>query len=96
MEDRRIEAREMLKEEEERKEEAKKRKESYALLRVSLDFLKQREDKWRIRRIDECERIKEEDKKDRLACCKEKKKRYGMKKLSKEENLRLNMRKEER
>ena len=54
MEERRIEAREMLLEDERRKREAKNRKDSFALLR-----LKEREDKWRGRRIDECERIKE-------------------------------------
>ena len=42
------------------------------------------------------ERIKEEEKKDRLAICKEKKKRYGIKKMNKEENRRLKERTEER
>ena len=73
MEDRRKEARDQLQEDEERKRRAKKRKESFELLRTSLEFLSKREDKWRIRRIEECERIKEEERKDRLAICKEKK-----------------------
>ena len=59
-------------------------------------MLKSNEDKWRCRRIEECERIKEEDKKERLAIAKEKKKRYGIKRLSKEENKRLKLRIEER
>jgi hypothetical protein len=47
-------------------------------------------------RIDECDRIREEEKKDRLAVAKEKKRKYGLKRLSKEENMRMTMRTEER
>ena len=74
MEERRNEAQARLQEDGERKERARKRKESFALLSASIEFLKKREDKWRCRKIDECIRIKEEEKKDRLAVCKEKKK----------------------
>jgi hypothetical protein len=73
-----------------------KREESFKLLRLCITFLREKEDKWRVRKIEECERIREEEKRDRLAVCKEKKKRYGIKKISKEENLRLKKRTEER
>ena len=65
-------------------------------MRMSVEYLKQNEDRWRCRKIDECERIKEEEKKDRLAIVKGKKKRYGLQKLSKEENRRLKSRTEDR
>ena len=61
-----------------------------------MEYLKQNEDRWRCRKIDECERIKEAEKKDRLAIVKGKKKRYGLQKLSKEENRRLKSRTEDR
>ena len=96
MEDRRQEARDQHIEDEERKARSRKRRESFELLRTCLDYLKEKEDVWRMRKIDECERIKEEEKKDRLAVCKEKKRWYGIKKLSKEENAKLKMRTEER
>ena len=47
-------------------------------------FLRTNADKWRERKIDECDRIREEEKKDRLAVVKEKRK--------KEENLRMTIR----
>ena len=96
MEEKRVEAREMIKGEEERKEMAKRMKESWALLRLSTAFLKENEEGWRKRKLEECERIREEDKKDRLALGREKKRKYGIRKLSKEENQRLKRRTEER
>ena len=96
MEERREEARERLIEEEERKGMARKKEESWALMREAAKFLKENTDKWRERRIEECDKIREEDKRDRLAVAKEKKKRYGMKRLSKEENQRMTRRTEER
>ena len=72
------------------------RKKHWKLLRLSTDFLKQNAPKWRTSRIEECARIKELEKEDRLSIVKEKKKRYRLKRLSKEENLRLKMRTEER
>ena len=57
-----------------------------------MDFLRENDAKWQTRRKEEVDRIKEEEKKDRLAICKEKKKIYGIKKLNKEENLRLKRR----
>ena len=96
MEERRKEARELLRIEEGRKKEAKKKEESWALLRTSIAFLKEQEWKWKQRQIEEVERIKEEEKADRLAVVREKKKRYGISKLSKEENQRLKLRTEDR
>ena len=62
---------------------------------MGVECLKQNEDSWRCRKIDECERIKEEEKRDRLAIVKGMKKRYGLQKLSKEENRRLKSRTED-
>ena len=73
-----------------------KKESNWSLLRESMSFLKENESKWQHRRIKEVDRIKEEEKKDRLAICKEKKKRYGIKKMNKEENRRLKERTEER
>ena len=81
---------------EDRKREAKRKKEVWDLMRESMDFLSKNQEKWRERGIEESKRIKEEDKKDWLAIAKEKKKRYGIKVLSKEESRRLKMRTEER
>jgi hypothetical protein len=44
----------------------------------------------------ECDRIREEKKMDRLAVVREKKRKYGIKRISKEENMRLKKRTEER
>ena len=85
-----------FKEEDERKGMARRKEESWELMRVAARFLKDNTDKWKERRIEECDRIREEDKRDRLAVAKEKKKRYGLKRLSKEENTRMTRRTEER
>ena len=92
MEERREEARERLMEEEERKGMARNKEESWVLMRDATNFLRENTDKLRERRIEECDRIREEDKRDRLAVTKEKKKRYGIKRLSKEENQRMTIR----
>ena len=68
----------------------------WEMLRESVNILKNNEERWRTRRIDECERIKEEEKRDRLAIVREKRKRYGLKKLSVEEKRRLKRRTEDR
>ena len=83
-------------EDEKRRMTAKKREEHWHMLRLSIEYLKQQETKWMTRRIAECERIKEEEKKDRLAIVSEQRKRYGLKGLNKEENMRLKKRTEER
>jgi hypothetical protein len=96
MEERREEARERQMEEDERKGVARRKEESWALMRVAVNFLRENTDKWRERRIEKCDMIREEDKRDRLAVSNEKKKRYGMKRLSKEENQRMTRRTEDR
>ena len=83
-------------EDEGRKRRAKAREEHWELLRQSMEYLKKNESKWRTRKIEECEKIREDAKIDRLAIAREKKKRYGIKTMNKEENKRLKMRTEER
>ena len=58
--------------------------------------LKEKDGAWRQRRIEECDKIREEEKRDRLAVTREKKKRYGINKISKDENLKIKRRTEER
>ena len=65
-------------------------------MRLSIQYLKENEPKWRSRKIKECERIRQEEKNDRLAISKMKKMRYGIKGLNKEENGRMKQRTEER
>ena len=65
-------------------------------MREAIDFIKKNGKGWVERRSRECERIREEEKLDRLAVVKQKKRRYGTNKLSKEENSRLRLRTEER
>ena len=83
-------------EDEDRKKRALAKERAWEMLRESVNILKSNEERWRTRRIDECERIKEEEKRDRLAIVREKRKRYGLKKLSVEENRRLKRRTEDR
>ena len=47
-------------------------------------------------KIEEIERIRKEEKEERLAICKQKKKKYRLKQLNKEENKRIKERSEER
>jgi hypothetical protein len=63
---------------------------------MSISFLKENEEGWKLRKMKECERIREEEKQDRLALTREKKRKYGIKKISKEENQRLKKRTGER
>ena len=74
----------MMEGDEERKRESKRKREVWDLMRVSMEFLRKNKEKWRERKLEETKRIKEEDKRDRLAVAKEKKKRYGIKGLSRE------------
>ena len=60
-----------------RKENAQRREEHWRLLRLCVQELKVMESKWSTRKIEECEKIKEEANEDRLAIGREK--RYGMK-----------------
>ena len=96
MEEKRKEDRERLSLEEGKKKEAKKKADSWALLRLSMKYLKEKDVAWRQRRIEECDKIREEDKRDRLAVAREKKKRYGINKISKDENTKIKKRTEER
>ena len=96
MEEIREESRLLMQEENERKEAAMKKKESWELMRKCIDLLKANGDRWRERKINECDRIREEEKKDRLAVVRVKKRKYGLKRLSKEENKRMTLRTEER
>ena len=66
------------------------------MLRESITFLKENEKKWQHRKIQEVERIRIEERSERLAICTQKKKRYGIKQLNKEENRRIKERTEER
>ena len=65
-------------------------------MRESIKFLKENEKGWQQRRIGEVDRIKEEEKMERLAICKQKRKRYGIRKLNKEEQKRIRERTSER
>ena len=65
-------------------------------MRESVNFLKENDERWRSRRILEFDRIREEEKLDRLALVKVKKLKYGRSRASKEENMRLKKRTEER
>ena len=96
MEDKREELRGLKQEDEERMLICSRRKESWQLLRLTKEMIREKEGEWRTRRLEECERIREEEKRDRLAVVAMKRKRYGVKNLSKEETMRLKTRKEER
>ena len=89
MEERREETRVLLKETELRKERAKEKEARWELLRECMNFLKENSKRWQERKLKECERVREEAKEDRLAVVRMKKKRYGIKTMSKEENVRF-------
>jgi hypothetical protein len=61
-----------------------------------MAYLRKHEEGWRVRKMKECDRIREEERMDRLAIVREKKRKYGIKRISKEENMRLKKRTEER
>ena len=63
---------------------------------MSITYLKEKEVKWSERRMKECSKIREEENLDRLALVRVKKLKYGIKKASKEEGMRLKKRTEER
>ena len=95
-EKRRIELRAKIEEDEERMKEARRKEDTWMLLRESITFLKSKEVIWRTRRLEECSRIREEEKRDRLAVVAVKKRKYGVKRMTKEENSRIKERTEER
>jgi hypothetical protein len=78
-EERREENRLRQEDDDDRKEKAKKREDHWKLLRLCVKEIKEKEIRWTKRRIEECERLKEKEKKDRLYIVNEKKKRYGLK-----------------
>ena len=96
MEEKRQEARMLLQKEDDKKKEAKEKEARWALLRESMAFLKENFNTWQERKVEECERLKQEAKEDRLAVTRMKKKRYGIKRLSKDANKRLKERAEDR
>ena len=67
----RREKRIMEEEEEKRKEKAKSKEDNWKLLRLCIEEIREKEGKWTTRRIEELERIKEEEKEDRLAITRE-------------------------
>ena len=79
-----------------RERESPRKREVWDLMREAMEFLRKNKDKWKERRLGETKRIREEEKRDRLAVVKEKKKRYGIQGLSREEGRRMKMRTEER
>ena len=69
--------------------EAGRREEHWRLLRESVRFLRENEAGCQQRKIKEVDRIMEVEKAERLAIASQKKKRYGIKTLNKEENKRI-------
>ena len=95
-EERRREWKMRVEEDENRKRMATRKEDQWLLLRETVKYLKENDKKWQDRKIAEVSRIREEEKLERLAIVREKKKRYGIKTLSKEESKRLKERSEER
>ena len=96
MEEKREESRRILREGEEKKRKGREKEARWDLMKEAVKFLKENSDSWRERRIEECERIRLEEKEDRFAVIRMKKKRYGLTTLSKEERMRLKGRTEEK
>jgi hypothetical protein len=82
----------LLQKEDNKKKEANEKEARWALLRESMAFLRENSHTWQERKVEECERLKQEAKEDRLAVSRMKKKRYGRK----EENKRMEERAEDR
>ena len=87
----------------EQEEEARARKriqaekeEHWSLLRQAIEYLKKNEKRWLERRKAEVKKMREVEKEERLAIVAQKKRRYGIKKLSKEETKRMGERTRER
>ena len=92
----REERRARIEEENGRKRSARRKELAWEMLRESIRLIKENEGAWRSRKSKECERIKEEERMDRLAIVAEKKKKYGIKKLSKDETQKIKQRTGER
>ena len=89
MEERREETRMLMQEDEQRRERAKEKEARWGLMRECMTFLKENSKEWHERKLRECERMRKEAKEDRMAVVRMKKKRYGIKTMSKEENTRF-------
>ena len=70
--------------------------EHWAMLREARRIIKENEEGWKERRTGEIRKIKEQEKRERLAIVAEKKKKYGLNTLTKEEKRRLGERTNER
>ena len=92
----REERRARIDEENGRKRSARRKELAWEMLRESIRLIKENEGAWGSRKSKECERIKEEERMDRLAIVAEKKKKYGIKKLSKDETQKIKQRTGER
>ena len=95
-EERREEARLLQQGDEERMKGAKEKRRHWNLLRETIKYLRENDARWTQRKLKETARIRAEEKADRLAIVAEKKKRYGLTRLSKEENRRLKERTEDK
>ena len=86
-EEMREEKKRQISEDEGRKAEARRKEHTWSLLKESIRYLRENEVRGQHRKIVEIERIKAEERQVRLAIISEKRKRYGIKKMSKDENL---------
>ena len=68
-EERRQESKQRQEDDEERMRIADRKRNSWDMLRVSMEFLRKNDTKWQTRKIEEVDRIKEEEKTDRMAIC---------------------------
>ena len=85
-----------MEDETDRKLRAGRKTASWELFRLSVNFLKENGRKWKTRKIEECDKIRAMEKEERMSIIQEKRKRYGLKTLNKEENGRLKERTAER
>ena len=67
MEEKREESRRILREGEDKKRKGREKEARWDLMKEAVKFLKENSDSWRERRIEECERIRLEEKEDRFA-----------------------------
>ena len=77
-EEMREEKKRQISEDEGRKAEARRKENIWSLLKESIKYLRENEVSWQHRKIGEIERIKAEERQDRLAIVNEKRKRYGI------------------
>ena len=63
----------MKEEEDKTKQKARSMEDHWKLLRLCVKEIKEKEEKWTTRKVEELERIKEEEKEDRMAIIRKKK-----------------------